>query len=556
MRYNLSDVELYNRKSMRPHDPRYEATYRPARARATTAHFTARTMAHWRLAVGVASVVALAFSVVGGLALQRIGRSSAASLAYYVSPTGSDSNPGTQAAPFRSIEHAASVAGPGTTVHVAPGTYTQEVYTDVSGTASAPITFVSDTRWGARLAPSAVDAHSGYSIWYNDGTYVNIVGFNIDGSNNTSIDWGLNTEVSDVTFRGNLVHNIGQANCAGGGAGISLEGGQPASTDMVIANVVHDVGPASYCSTVHGIYVANTHATVANNITYHNAGFGIHMYHAANHDVIVNNLSFDNYQGGIMVSAGDSVPAGVVNDYTVVASNIVLDNPTYGIQEWGATGTHNQYLNNLTYNNADGNFHLLNGNSSQGTVQAAPSAVFANWRSDGSGDYHLQAGSPAIGTATSTDAPSTDMDGVARPQPHGYDIGPYEYVSSTNTSGAATPTAASTQAAPSPAVTPSPTQVPAAPTSVPATPTQAPVPVSPAPTVTRALTPQPTAVSNSTPSVGTAPTSTPAARTTPTPAPSHHPANQPGQWSPSDQAKSWVSAVLKYLDWLLSRPPR
>src|SRR5438067_663298 len=41
--------------------------------------------------------------------------------ALYVSPSGSNSNPGTQTAPFATIEKADSVATPGTTIHVAPG---------------------------------------------------------------------------------------------------------------------------------------------------------------------------------------------------------------------------------------------------------------------------------------------------------------------------------------------------------------------------------------------------------------------------------------------------
>jgi hypothetical protein len=49
--------------------------------------------------------------------------------------------------------------------------------------------------------------------------------------------------------------------------------------------------------------------------------------------------------------------------------------------------------------------------------------------------FALQSGSPAINTGSSTSAPATDYIGTARPQGAGYDIGAYEYVSSTGVGG-------------------------------------------------------------------------------------------------------------------------
>jgi hypothetical protein len=42
---------------------------------------------------------------------------------FFVAPSGSDGNPGTQSQPFKTLTHALSVAGCGNQVHVAPGTY-------------------------------------------------------------------------------------------------------------------------------------------------------------------------------------------------------------------------------------------------------------------------------------------------------------------------------------------------------------------------------------------------------------------------------------------------
>jgi hypothetical protein len=60
---------------------------------------------------------------------------------YYVSTTGADANPGTVAAPFRSIRQAARTAVAGDVVIVRAGTYRETVRPSRSGTAGAPITF-------------------------------------------------------------------------------------------------------------------------------------------------------------------------------------------------------------------------------------------------------------------------------------------------------------------------------------------------------------------------------------------------------------------------------
>ena len=63
----------------------------------------------------------------------------------YVAPTGSDANAGTQAAPWRTIQKAARTVTPGTTVHIASGSYADFVDVLVSGTAQdGPIVFVGE----------------------------------------------------------------------------------------------------------------------------------------------------------------------------------------------------------------------------------------------------------------------------------------------------------------------------------------------------------------------------------------------------------------------------
>jgi hypothetical protein len=60
---------------------------------------------------------------------------------YYVAPTGQDQNAGTLNAPFRTIQHAASVARAGDSVIIRGGTYRETIVPQNSGTAVTPITF-------------------------------------------------------------------------------------------------------------------------------------------------------------------------------------------------------------------------------------------------------------------------------------------------------------------------------------------------------------------------------------------------------------------------------
>ena len=55
---------------------------------------------------------------------------------FYVSTTGNDSNPGTEAAPWRTVQHAADVARAGSTVNVRGGVYEELVSLKTSGNAS------------------------------------------------------------------------------------------------------------------------------------------------------------------------------------------------------------------------------------------------------------------------------------------------------------------------------------------------------------------------------------------------------------------------------------
>ncbi len=338
---------------------------------------------------------------------------------YYVATNGNDANPGTLSAPWRTLQKAANTVSAGDTVYVNPGTY-GSVSSSRSGTASARIRYVSSAKWGAKI-----DGGSARFVWYNEGNYVDIDGFEVTSSGNAQI--GIYNVGSYVRLLNNHVHHIPASGYgSNGGAGIdSAAGGYYGSNADMIGNLVHDIGNLAGTSwLVHGLYQAQKGGVVQNNIVYRVEACGIHLWHAATDITISNNLVFKTNSCGIIVGAGDS-PGGVTADNMIVSNNIVIDGGQYGIIESGRTGANNRYLNNLVYNSGT-NWRLSTGSQSS-SINADPKLV--NYKPDGTGDYHLAEGSPAIDKGVSTGAPSTDLGGISRPQGAGYDIGAYEYVS-------------------------------------------------------------------------------------------------------------------------------
>lgn len=104
----------------------------------------------WKeVAPGTYSVTAVAYDNDG-----RRGTSSAATLTiaapsggktYYVSPSGKLSNSGSQSSPVNSISQALSLASPGDTVLVLPGTYFEQITVPRSGTSAKPIVIKAQT---------------------------------------------------------------------------------------------------------------------------------------------------------------------------------------------------------------------------------------------------------------------------------------------------------------------------------------------------------------------------------------------------------------------------
>jgi Protein of unknown function (DUF1565) len=342
------------------------------------------------------------------------------STSYFVAPSGSDTAPGSVTSPWRTLQHAANVAGAGATVHVQPGTYTQNQLTfNNSGTSSARIRFISDQKWGAMIRST-----SSYTVLRVNGSYVDIMGFDLAGDANSCLgigDWGSNNRII-----GNHVHNIPAASAvcgSNGGAGIDNTN-YKAGQDDVIGNMVHDVGswPREDDRT-HGIYHANYGGHVWNNVIFRCAGFGIDLSHAPDHSIVANNTVFNNIYGGIYIAEDSG------GTHINVVNNIVVHNKGWGIVEPNGSippNAGNTYINNLTYDNPGyRNIGVQPGSTVINNIVADPQ--FLNYTGGADGNYSLRSASPARDHGTGSYAPRYDFNGGVRPINSQWDIGAYEY---------------------------------------------------------------------------------------------------------------------------------
>lgn len=126
----------------------------------------------WARLSGVMLLLSALFAV---LPARAAGQSFVAGTTYYVSPDGRDSNAGTSdQTAWKTIQHALALAGPGATVRLAPGTYAEDLVSQRSGSADAPITITGP-------ASAVLKGNGAARVFVITHDYLVLDGFTIDG---------------------------------------------------------------------------------------------------------------------------------------------------------------------------------------------------------------------------------------------------------------------------------------------------------------------------------------------------------------------------------------
>jgi hypothetical protein len=393
---------------------------------------------------------------------------------YFVSPTGNDSGPGTDAAPWRTLQRAADAARAGDTVTARAGTYSAGFDLRTDGTAASRITFRADP--GAVIAGRNARTADGINL--EDADFVTVEGFLFNNATggisragiravnaehvhilNNRADgmgrWGILTGFCDDL---RIENNVMSRSVAEHGIYVSNSGDRPVIRNNVswgnYANGIHMNGDASLGG--DGIISG---ALVEGNVIYDNGrggGSGINCDGVQN-SRFQNNLLYNNHASGISLyridGGGGSTNNVVVNNTILVASdgrwginirdgstgNRLFNNIVYNSHSFrgsisvgadslaGLVSDYNVLMDRFTTNDGSTRLTLAQWRSATGqdahSVLSTPTALFVN---PAGNDYHLKAGSPAIDAGTSQLAPVVDLEGRARPSGAGWDVGAYE----------------------------------------------------------------------------------------------------------------------------------
>lgn len=404
--------------------------------------------------------------------------------AFYIGPSGSDTTgDGSKAHPWLTFSKANSALTLGTggaVVHVLPCSGSSPCYTGTinisrNGTASQPITWISDTARGAKI--------NGVVNFYC--AFCNFEYFDVEdtATGDDGITTILNTTPSvyghDQIIRGNHVHDVKftttpNGQCPGGEGNSGILIAAESTNVWVDANFINDNGHWGGCtssggSSAHGIYDSGFHDKLTNNLVMNSAGWGISLYHNPCQNIVANNSLIHNYTGGIQVAGapGSGHSSGSVgtdgfqcgtDDFNSFTNNLLVANG-FGTPAPGAghssgslylgnsgVGTNNKAFNNyMAANQVAGSgsantVTITSGGLSGGTGTnitggTSTAGIFRNYQADGSGDYHLAVSSPAIGAGASGLSvcaispgqspclPDHDFDQAARSTP--MDIGAY-----------------------------------------------------------------------------------------------------------------------------------
>jgi hypothetical protein len=271
---------------------------------------------------------------------------------------------------------ALNAAGPGDTVQLPTGTYSEDTVASPRGRRDAPITL--------RPAPGAHPVVSG-GFKLIGARHVRVIGMTFDGTGNPR---GFGTSIwrsHDIVFARNEITGYRSAQ------GILVK--ERSTGVRLIANHIHDLGLRMRFE--HGIYCESARGTVIDGNVIHDiaTGYGIHLFGDCDGTRIVHNTIAHNGLSGIIIAGNDDRGT---SDRTLVANNVIADHRTAAWSEYGfAVTEYNAGRRNVVRGN------VFFGNAARRNVDCGECRVRRNVVRDpefvdpAHGNYALSQASPA-----------------------------------------------------------------------------------------------------------------------------------------------------------------
>jgi hypothetical protein len=108
--------------------------------------------------------------------------------AWYVSKSGSNSNPGTLASPFLTIGYALTKAAAGDTIFVETGTYNERLIPPTTGKSGYPITIQNYNGESVTVDGTGISAGGSGLVYINNVSYITLSGLTIQNAGSSTVD--------------------------------------------------------------------------------------------------------------------------------------------------------------------------------------------------------------------------------------------------------------------------------------------------------------------------------------------------------------------------------
>lgn len=191
---------------------------------------------------------------------------------YFVSTSGNDANPGTLAAPFRTINKAASLAHAGDIVTVRGGVYNELVNITAKGTATARISFQAYTGETPVVDGTGLGTDKNL-VTLAGAAYVDFSGFEVRNATRIGIcGWGA----QHISVTRNTVHDSVRNGIYFGNDAMGVVNDIDVENNTVYNNVLENQNQSMSGGWSSGIMVSYcSNGTIRNNKVYQNYGEGI-----------------------------------------------------------------------------------------------------------------------------------------------------------------------------------------------------------------------------------------------------------------------------------------